>query len=469
MNLRNKLPWLGFSLIFLGLLITKPVNLSHLIWDLPRGGEFFGWIGRVADISLLAILSSYAVLHCRLLNLEEPLNNRQWQILKLTKIILLILGGLSFMTYWTSLHHFLWPTLGPATLRGLAVTATCIFILDDILGGRDRFWKWLIFLPYFVFDHIILTNSVATLLLVCTVWMIRYQSPNCDSQTAAQSRSQLPDLTSPVQITRLESHDQLVTGIHKFTRMPIITYGVMFILALNLGVSLYQLGTGHSLGLYWLGEVNLNVNQSGGIAKQAFFGVDYLRGYGLMPHPNILGLLGVAGCGWARLAQYPSGLGRNTLVWLYCLAGATLATSMSRMAWLSLLFFVGTWSFKLLLSPTVTYQRFHWSYFWGRILGATLLVLVIGNTIFNPAKTEADSYRLDQHQYWLSILRAQPQSLLLGVGPGQYSSSLQQLQITKASWQNEPIHNPILLFLTEWGILWIVLIWILIVRFQYRN
>lgn len=74
--------------------------------------------------------------------------------------------------------------------------------------------------------------------------------------------------------------------------VKLIYRGVKHGIFLNLLPAIYQLTTGTSIGLYKLGESNLNLLKSQ-IAKLKIFEQNHLRAYGLTAHPNILAFISI--------------------------------------------------------------------------------------------------------------------------------------------------------------------------------
>ncbi len=68
---------------------------------------------------------------------------------------------------------------------------------------------------------------------------------------------------------------------------PAMVLGLTLGLLLQAVLSIYQFGTGQTLGWWWIGERSFNLNTTG-IATFNWYGQVFLRPYGSFPHPNVL-------------------------------------------------------------------------------------------------------------------------------------------------------------------------------------
>ncbi len=78
-------------------------------------------------------------------------------------------------------------------------------------------------------------------------------------------------------------------------KLPIkhLLYGLFWALLLQLSLGLYQVFSGSSLGIHFLGEPILEASRLG-IAKVTLLSTPILRAYGTLPHPNILAAIALS-------------------------------------------------------------------------------------------------------------------------------------------------------------------------------
>jgi O-antigen ligase len=257
----------------------------------------------------------------------------------------------------------------------------------------------------------------------------------------------------------------------------LVYYALAASLVIQAAVALLQVVYQHDVGLRLLGELDLEPTR-GFTSIIIVGGRNWLRAYGLTPHPNILGgILAVF-----ILALFPAYLQSRRwpkIAWLVALlfGGSALIVALSRAAWLGVtlggvMFLVGVW----LNRP--------WRQDYGRSLLAPLtaalfVLLVFGFTqrdLFmsrlTPPTTHVESRSLDERQALTTIslylLRRYP--LLLGLGAGNFSVVLERLApglkdelINEVDITSQPVHNLPLLLTNELGLaggalwLWLML------------
>lgn len=220
-------------------------------------------------------------------------------------------------------------------------------------------------------------------------------------------------------------------------------------------LAIWQFSQQHSLGFKYLGETVLGPYM-GGVAKIDTGNLLFMRAYGTLPHPNILGaILGIAIIILvARTVSYETKqrqwqyYARISQILIILLA---LILTFSRAAWLATA--LGTAAYltfslrhKLLCLPNFIQIFAH-------LGGATLTFLLIllplvqpRSDIFDKAYTERASYNNAAFSYIQS-------SPLLGIGPSQSLLHMeQQLGSTVKPWEVQPIHNYYLLYASEFGV-----------------
>ncbi len=263
----------------------------------------------------------------------------------------------------------------------------------------------------------------------------------------------------------------LFWGVYVYTlqnwpsRWAVLTLASL--IALQGGVAVAQFVHQRSIGLTFLGELVLDPAVYG-VSVLEVAGERWLRAYGLLPHPNVLG--GVAGLG--LLASLGALLQDSRRQWLWIpvlAAGAGLLTSFSRSAWLGTL--VGL---LYLAGVTHLWRRVQWRE--RRTLWTTLGLLVVAGGIavtfggFLGARLLRSDSLLEHNsvaerirdagQAWM-LVRHLP---LTGVGTGYYEGALWAW--ADATGQSFPafqrVHNVPLLLGAEMGvvaaILWLWLV-----------
>lgn len=220
-------------------------------------------------------------------------------------------------------------------------------------------------------------------------------------------------------------------------------------------LALVQFSLQHNIGLKLLGETVLGPYM-GGIAKIDALGSLFLRPYGTMPHPNILGaVLAIA----LIIGLYRTVAHETTPSRYYYLAGfsqislllTALLLTFSRAAWFSAcisgLFLL--WQFYRLdkvkffiLGKTYAYLGLL-----TLVLGLILLPLIQPRSnLFDQAYKERASY----NNAGISFIQSAP---LLGIGPGQSLLHMKQALGTSATPPEiQPIHNYYVLYASEFGI-----------------
>jgi len=417
-------------LLLLALLYTKPFDLGYNLLGFARGSEFFGLILRLADIALFVALCVIT------LPFWDYFKN---QTVNLRKFAIYSGSVLGLIFYWISINLNTFHSFKTGFLVLLAV------VFSGILCFKYN-PKWmLVLIPYFCFDHILVTSPAAVSIFL---------------------------------LLGLLAHDldKTLNKTKEVTKSGLIA--LFLIIIVNLAVGIYQVATGHSLGLSWLGEANLSLSSTDGIAKQIlpFSNQIVLRGYGLMPHPNILGFLGIFGFLISSSGFDISKIGKNVgqkfgqNPELFKLANviaslALITVSMSRMAFIAILIYI---------CLTIALQAKNKS---NQFVDQVSLQKYLNNLRFFPktmflivpilfvllffslaTRSTSDTYRLRQHTTLQSFIHQKPQSLLLGVGPGQYPNQLQATQITQNTWENEPFYQPFGNLLIELGLVGLFLL-----------
>jgi len=504
----------GLILALLSIFYTKAFDVGFIFLALPRDGEFLGLVLRLSDFVLVGwlIYISYVGIKqlkdkiCHFEHSEKSKTQSDkishfvrndsvtqntkvpiWKNTSKQTIIALVLF-ISLVVYWIAINSSTWYSFK----NGILGYTSLFFSLALLYKYKPN---WLIVLvPYFCFDHIIVSSSLISLMLVSLGYLAWCTSTTIDSKpdqshcersaaTSSLSTPQPPSLRlDPLKGVRSDPdssnyehpnlcHPELVSGSKNTQHKTIITTLLILTLTIttNLLLATYQILWGHSLGLYFLGESKLELSGIIGIAKQALSNSDQilLRGYGLMPHPNILGFLGVFGVivglefkqfflKLKKIKQFYTQIVTNILIISSFVLGLI---SMSRMAIISLLILI-----IIYVAPIKLIAK---------IWCNTILYLVILSScvaiytfVSFDFKADSDNYRLEQYQTMYKLIEQEPQVLFFGTGTGQYSQHLKKANITTESWENEPFYHPIGNIVLELGLVGVGLIAFLYKKLQ---
>ncbi|MBI3290105.1 O-antigen ligase family protein [Candidatus Microgenomates bacterium] len=216
-----------------------------------------------------------------------------------------------------------------------------------------------------------------------------------------------------------------------------------------------QFLSGHTLGLWVLGERTFDINTPG-IALANINGVDYLRPYATFPHPNVLaGFLLVGLLILVPLAPERSRRVTHTTL-LMLLIISTLIITFSHSVWiagLSALLFLNVEWFKKQA------KIFTQIALWG-IIFFSLAIPQITRDVETSTLPEEIGRRIELSRTALDMVRDEP---LTGVGLGNFIVRLPEYGGTpQISWWLQPVHNVFLLILAETGIIGFgFIVWVL--------
>ena len=212
------------------------------------------------------------------------------------------------------------------------------------------------------------------------------------------------------------------------------------------------------LGWQVWGEVELGVLGLVSVIKVGE--AQYVRGYGLTPHPNILGGLLVALL-LVLVTQFLEAKGRGRVLWLTILAigGAGLLVTFSRSAWLGGAIGGGFLLLILFLTPL-------WRQAYGRLVGIPIALALLLLLIFvalrpdlflarlQPSASYTESRSLDEREALAQLagglILAHP---LTGVGAGGSAPAIASQTEQLPEVRPQPVHNIPLLITTELGLL----------------
>jgi hypothetical protein len=224
--------------------------------------------------------------------------------------------------------------------------------------------------------------------------------------------------------------------------LPLI-YGFLGFLWLNVLTMLFQIFSGHSVGLSLFGEIALNLQTQKGLASEFFSGHQFVRGYGFFAHPNIAGFVGSISLLFFTFSDNLSS--RLISIGKY-LAAFLIGLSFSRIAWVS-----GLVILLYLLKDIKISQRIK---FLAIALGGILCSL-----LFISRFRLSDVYRIgDLQKYLDAYSQTTAMQKSFGIGVGAYPFYLRNQFPNLENWQYEPVHNSILLVFIEFGWLSILVI-----------
>lgn len=231
---------------------------------------------------------------------------------------------------------------------------------------------------------------------------------------------------------------------------------ILYAIALQALLGLFQFFTQSDLGLHILGEPILN-ESTAFLSKISLGSQEWIRAYGTFPHPNIFGA--VMGFGILLLSASTWFTSKIKSI-LFALFTIGLVLSFSRSAALATVFAMSFLHFK---------NGFKKMDF-GRRLGLASLALVLGALLLSrglslfsdPAFIE----RITGMKMALSLLWAHP----FGLGFTAYTHVLNEVALNPLSpWEYQPVHMIYLLLMAELGLPLFTLISLISLAFLFKN
>ncbi len=386
----------------------KVLNLNSLL-EIPKINDYLDLVISFWDGVLLVLILILIVNFIRRLISNISIQSLRekvayWGIgLGFLLVIIICLVQISSLTSYPELWHY-----GTMISRVLA----WIYLITHYKTQRII---WIILGIFSVFDHFLISQSLPVLLIWFLIWLA-FSSPDI-----------------------LLSRQILV----------IRAFGIYLII--NGILAIFQFISGHSLGLSWIGESVLDIKTVGGIAKQNILGHTFLRGYGLLPHPNMTGFLGVIGLLYTN--RFTSKKLQQT-VWktsLQITSIVLIVLSFSRATWITGLVVTGVSNDALF----GWWKRNTPKNYWCRLL---IPVSLMSISVFALTLTRNDLYRTNDLQLWFdSFLSLDIWHKLFGIGFGQYPFYLKSHHNALEPWQWQPVHNIWLNLIIEGGLVLFVL------------
>jgi hypothetical protein len=231
-------------------------------------------------------------------------------------------------------------------------------------------------------------------------------------------------------------------------------------------VGIWQFIAQKSIGLIWLKESVLSPDISG-VAKIVFNGEKYIRAYGLLPHPNILGgflilsiVLTIMYFRLFHVEQSEKKIDNICSTWniyaYYVILGIqflALVLTFSKSAYIGLL--IALFYLWYQNVPRGTFNDFVAEKIKYFLLVACIFILLI--IVAKPNWYSVIGKSIDDRVFYLNVSRGTfLENPILGVGSGQFVSSLENIKNIE-NWQFQPIHDVFLLILNELGIIGFIL------------
>lgn len=225
-------------------------------------------------------------------------------------------------------------------------------------------------------------------------------------------------------------------------------------------IALTQFTLQHSIGINLLGESPLAVSTYG-VAKIVSHGTTFIRGYGTLPHPNILSALLVISS-LLNLHLLNNALHKYQRVILsvsFFLITMGVFVSFSRAGLLVFAIGLTTWGVVTLFRKK--------SFLIMRKVLIVPISIIISSLIFMPwlltranIQDQASTERSVYNHAGVEILK---NNWVIGTGPGTNLFHMKQkLENQLEEWNIQPIHNYWLITVAEWGIIGLFIVFFLV-------
>lgn len=222
---------------------------------------------------------------------------------------------------------------------------------------------------------------------------------------------------------------------------------------LNALLAILQFSFQQSLGLNLLGESPLRLDGQD-IAKIVTHGTNYIRGYGLFPHPNVLsGILAIISLLNLYLLHKTTQIPRFFLWVSFCLISAGLFTTLSRAGLFAFgLGFLTWWLLWLKSQIRINKMVLFGSLIWIGLLSAFFFPWLVQRA------TWSDQAVVERQLFNTASIAIIQTHWLLGTGPGSNLLVLhEKLSAQLADWQIQPVHNYFLISLADLGVVGLII------------
>ncbi|MBI2464027.1 O-antigen ligase family protein [Candidatus Peregrinibacteria bacterium] len=236
-----------------------------------------------------------------------------------------------------------------------------------------------------------------------------------------------------------------VLTMERIKKYWIITFSMQaFIAVLQ---SIFQ----HSVNLSPLGEPSIGANISG-VAKIGLEQIKFIRSYGTLPHPNILGGLLVLSLFFTAFFWKNEKMRRNIII----IQSLGLLTTFSRSAMVG---YLGSIMFLwIALKPQLAVKKKLMELLkFGSI--AVIIFILMQTKAFYALKERAlpqlnDKALTERSEYLKISARMIEKFPLFGIGIGNFTTRMQDFTKKKlAPWEHQPVHNVFALVASETGLI----------------
>ncbi|MDO8558183.1 MAG: O-antigen ligase family protein [bacterium] len=363
----------------------------------------------------------------------------------------------------------------PLSVAQIEKLLIAVFCFTVPIGTRTALWQGS--LAYFPYNTVFLYATDISMMVLVAFWMVRtaYRNmPRPKSLTGLSAMlllgiglvSALISESPALGIAFVARFALFVIFIallsKRFSTLPYAAFFIPIFLsgALQAGLSWFQFFSGHSAGLWFLGEQTIGANIAG-VAKFEALGTTFVRAYGTLPHPNVLAaflIFAIFMSAYAYTQKSASGAVSSSL-WLggIALMLTSLLFTFSRSGWIALgigLAILGAWIIvkKNVLSPGeknriyalciifLSAALFAWLFFSNEIQSRKNLAL----------EDQAVQIRLEGIYWAAKMIDADK---FFGVGPGQFVQNIERhTGALPEPWMYQPVHNAYLLIASEFGL-----------------
>ncbi|MSU76163.1 O-antigen ligase family protein [Patescibacteria group bacterium] len=224
-----------------------------------------------------------------------------------------------------------------------------------------------------------------------------------------------------------------------------------------------QFGVNHDFGAQLIGESNFSPTMLG-VAKVPIDGLNHIRGYGTLPHPNLLAALLSAAIFWVGTVIFWPNKKRPIvstvlLGLLLGLLATGLVVTFSRIGLLLVL----VNGLLVVLFSVRKWQRLPL----GAAIGAGIFFIAVallwqplsGRATLESSQETGVTNRAVSYDLASNAIQNRP----LGVGVGNFVVAIDELETGLPDYQHQPAHNALLLATSEAGILGgVLLIWFVV-------
>ncbi|MFA9262410.1 MAG: hypothetical protein ACEQSB_03585 [Undibacterium sp.] len=230
-----------------------------------------------------------------------------------------------------------------------------------------------------------------------------------------------------------------IFSLYYVSRGTKIFYEIGYILAASISfqllIAVTQLSTDQSVGLKWLSESSISIQQSG-IAKSEIFGETFLRGYGTFPHPNVFSAYAIFIVIYFLFISKLFHVKQVYLNAIFLMASLSVIVAQSK---LSIFLILGLIIFNIK-------NKFHVKLRRNILIASALIIISIGLVFIGDIQKSLHT-RLDQINLQNQYQEISP----FGTGIGTYRLSYDHVANIEEWWLFEPVHNILYISFYELG------------------